>query len=47
MKNNETTTSRFELVTDGSSRACYIHADEARAMSASITSRRVTMRQEL
>ena len=38
---------RFELVTDGSSRACFMHAYEARAKSASITSRRVTMRQEL
>ena len=36
---------RFEPVTGDSSRASCMHADEARAKSASITSRRVIMRQ--
>ena len=38
---------RFELVTEGRSRACCRHADDARTKSASITSRRLTMRPEL
>ena len=48
MINKKTAKPRFELLTDGSSRArgC-IHADEARAKCASITSRRVLISQDI